>query len=319
MTQSDVPGSGSGNDVAVNASRPSRSGAVGFQSILFEQTQDGVGVEQLEQPDFFVDLNLDQVLESISAGRERYELKPLFYAPLHRASAVHYRHAVLRDLEKADVLGSVTSFADAMRRMRQHLDQVAGLHYMLQKRAWFLDAVEIYCGAVRRFAAELAEGSSSSPGFEGLCAYLAQYAVSERFASLATETQALKDALSGLRYAIRIYGSRVTVGRYGDEADYSAEVEDIFARFKQGAVASYLFELRDLTAMNHVEAQILDRVARLHPEVFDTLADYCARHGDYLDVTIGRFDREIQFYLAYLELIGPLEDCRLAAVLSARL
>ena len=66
---------------------------------------------------------------------------------------------------------------------------------------------------------------------------------------------------------------------------------------------SYLVKLPDFVEMNHVEAQILDRVAQLHPDVFGTLADYCARHGDYLDATIGRFDREVQFYLAYLELI----------------
>jgi len=45
-------------------------------------------------------------------------------------------------------------------------------------------------------------------------------------------------------------------------------------------------------------------VAKLHPDVFGTLAGYCARYRDYLDPTIGRFDREVQFYLAYLELIG---------------
>jgi len=49
-----------------------------FESILFEQPGAGSGVGGPEEPDFFADLNLDQVLESMTAGRERYELKPLF-------------------------------------------------------------------------------------------------------------------------------------------------------------------------------------------------------------------------------------------------
>jgi DNA mismatch repair ATPase MutS len=56
--------------------------------------------------------------------------------------------------------------------------------------------------------------------------------------------------------------------------------------------------------MDHVEAQIAGLVAKLYPDIFGRLAGYCTRHRDYLDQTIGRFDREVQFYLAYLELIG---------------
>ena len=58
--------------------------------------------------------------------------------------------------------------------------------------------------------------------------------------------------------------------------------------------------------MDHVEGQILDCVADLHTDVFDALGRYCDRHREYLDATIGRFDREVQFYLAYLTLIDRL-------------
>jgi DNA mismatch repair protein MutS len=271
-----------------------------FRSILF--SDDAPRLEP-EEPDFFVDLHLDQVLASMLAGREQYELEPFFSAPLRGVAAVRYRHEVLRDLERPDVLESITRFASAMRRTRAYLAQVAKLHHPLQKQAWLLDAVEIYCDAVHSLAEELADHSVTSRGFTGLRDYLAEYAVSEAFSSLAAETQALKEALAGVRYAVRIQGARVTVSRYEGEPEYSAEVEETFARFKQGAVKSYLVKLPDYDEMDHVEAQILDRVARLHPDVFGTLAGYTARHRDFLDSTIGRFDREVQFYVACLELV----------------
>jgi DNA mismatch repair protein MutS len=271
-----------------------------FRSILFP---DDVAPLESEEPDFFVDLNLDQVLLSLTAGREEYELEPFFYSPLRDVTAVHYRHEVLRDLEAPVVRESVARFASAMRRTRLHIAQVAKLHHALQKQAWLLDAIEMYCEAVSALTDSLAEQSVASRGFKELRAHLAEYVASGRFTSLAAETRALKEALAGVRYAVRIQGARVTVSRYEDQPDYSAEVEETFERFKQGAVKRYLAKLPDYDDMNHVEAQILERVARLHPDVFAALAGYSERHRDYLDATIARFDREVQFYVAYLEMI----------------
>ena len=308
MTSPDQADSGSplsadGASARAEQRRPGEADA-GFRSILFEQPATGAGVDGLQEPGFFADLNLDQLLESMTAGREQYALKPFFYAPLHDVAAVSYRHEVFRDFEKPVVLESITRFAAAMGRMREHLVQVEKLRYPLQKQAWFLDAVEIYCEAVCSLAEELGGLDVASRGFRGLRGYLAGYAASDRFTSLVAETQALKEALAGVRYAVRIRGARVTVSNYEGEPDYSAEVEETFARFKQGAVKSYLVKLPDFADMNHVEAQILDRVASLNPGVFGTLADYCARHRDHVDPTVGRFDREVQFYLAYIELTG---------------
>jgi DNA mismatch repair protein MutS len=225
---------------------------------------------------------------------------------LRDTDAVRYRHEVLRDLEKREVADSVSGFAEAMRQMREHLGQAGELRYPLQKQAWFLDAVKLYCDAVRVMAVELSECEVSSRGFREFRRYLAGYASSKGFETLASETNQLKDALANIRYAIRIAGPRVTVGRYEGEPDYGTEVQRTFAKFQQGAVKSYLVNHSELADMNHVEAQIAGLVARLHPDVFGWLADYCSRRRDYLDSVIGRFDREVQFYLGYLELIGRL-------------
>jgi DNA mismatch repair protein MutS len=59
--------------------------------------------------------------------------------------------------------------------------------------------------------------------------------------------------------------------------------------------------------MNHIEAKILEFVARLNPEPFSRLVDYCFRQGDFLDKAVAVFDREIQFYVSYLEQVGKID------------
>ena len=276
-----------------------------FESILFDRPNEDSGAVA-EEPDYFVDLNLDQVLRSMTAGREEYDLAPFFYVPLRDVDEVLYRQEVLRDLEQPAVLEAVTRFAERMRRMRAHLDQVKKLRNVFQRQSWLVAAVEIYCATVSTFTEELAECEVTSRGLQRLRDYVARYVASRRFTSLAEETEAVKEALGQIRYRVKIHGLRVTVSKYANDADYSRQVLEIFARFRQGAVKSYLVRLTDFVEMNPVEERILEGVASLHPDEFARRAEYCERHRDYLDITVARFDREVQFYLAYLELIGPM-------------
>jgi len=274
-----------------------------FDSILFLRSEDRAAAAEAAEPPFFRDLNLDQVLASLTAGREEYDLAPFFYAPLHDADAVRYRQEILRDLEDESVFAAVTSFAAGMRAMRAHLAQAEKLHYKLQKERWFLDAVAVYCDTVSSLAGTLSLLDVTSRGLSALRDYLSWYTRCEQFLSLTTDTRDLKAALAEVKYCFQIKGSRVRVSKYQGEADYSIQVLETFAKFKRGAVNDYRIEFPDWPDMNHIEARILDLVARLYPEVFLTLAEYCARRRDYLDERIAAFDREVQFYIAYLEYI----------------
>jgi DNA mismatch repair protein MutS len=275
--------------------------SVSFRSILFDESEIGTDTDKQEEPGFFTDLNLDQIVASITAGRDEYNLKPFFYIPLSRAETINYRHEILRDLTNRALFGQIQSFAHEMRTMRGHLAQAGKLYYKYQKESWFLDAVNVYCSAVSRLTYDLMHHDLGSRGLPAFRDYLANYTGSDDFASLLAETQKLKTDLAGITYSLHLADNRIEVDRYESEPDYGADVLQTFEKFKQGATKEHRFRFSSGHEMNHVEAAILDLVAQLYPEIFISLDEYFTRHNGYLDSTIAKFDREVQFYIACLE------------------
>lgn len=278
-----------------------------FQSILFAGAESHTGRETREAPAFFVDLNLDQIVSAITAGREAYRLPPFFFVPLRNSDAIHYRHEIFQDLDNRALVESIQGFARKMHAMRTSLAQADKLHYPSQKKRWFLDAVGIYCEAVRHLVQDLSWIEVRSRGLLAFREYVTGYARSELFLSLLEETNKLQADLAAVRYSLLIKGNTITVRPYESEPDYSVEVTETFEKFKQGAVKDYRVKFADWQDMNHIEAQILDLVAKWYPDLFAHLGAYCVNSHAYLDETIATFDREIQFYLAYLEHMARLK------------
>lgn len=277
-----------------------------FQSILFEGSDEGIKGQRPAEPDYFVDLNLNQIVDAVVSGREEYNLRPFFHAPLKSVAAIEYRHETMRDLEGASLRRAVDSFAQSMRAMRQYRslsDRIVNKH---AKQGWFLSAVEAYCEAVSRLARDISALELRSRGLSSFREHLTAYAGSGDFASLVEETKKLRTDLSASRYSLLIRGNQFTVRKYEGEPEYGGEIERTFAKFKRGAVKDYRLRFTDYMDVNHLEEAALSFVARLYPEVFERLEEFCDKRVDYLDRTIARFDREVQFFLADLDLVARL-------------
>ncbi len=276
-----------------------------FPSILFDR--DPMHKETADPPGFFADLNLDQVIDAIAARKEEYNLKPFFYTPLRDVETIRYRQEVMQDMEDATLRTPLEAFADKMTIVRRYLALVEKLDFDYHKKGWFLEAALVYGDAVTELASNLSQADLHSRGLQAFRQYLADYVCSAEFESLRSEAQKVKEGLRSVKYSVIIKSGKFSVRRYEGETDYSIEVAKTFEKFRQGAVKDYRFDLDKGSGMNHIEAKILEFVARLYPAEFAALDRFCERHSRFVDEAIRTFDREIQFYVAYLRFAADIK------------
>ena len=276
-----------------------------FHSILFDK--DGIQKETTEQPSFFTDLNLDQVINAIAERKKDYNLKPFFYTPLRDVETIYYRHEIMRDMEDEALMAYINAFAEKMIIVRRYLGLAEKLDFNYHKQGWFLEAALLYCETVIGLVENLGTVQVKSRGFLAFRKYVTTYVHSHGFQFLRTEAQKVKSGLSDVKYCVIVEYGRFSVRKYEEETDYSVEVEKTFEKFKQGAVKDYRVDVYKGVGMNHIEAKILELVALLYPKQFAALDQFCVTHSQFVDETIRVFDREVQFYVAYLEFIADIK------------
>ncbi|MHB1007635.1 MAG: MutS-related protein [Propionibacteriaceae bacterium] len=255
------------------------------------------------------DLALDPVIARLELGRNGYHLREEYVRLLGSETEVGFRQDVFRDLDGTPVRAVLHTFCQRMVDLRRTLPGKR-MRYQIERERWFLEAAAAYGEAVRQLAAGLDDAPLCSAGLRGVRDFLHHYVTSSQFRGLAGDAEHLLQALDGVRYRLRIDAGLVEVSRVrDDEPDYVQDVTATFERFRQDPVTSYRHTLPSAGGMDHVHAAIARFVARLYPDVFQDLHSYAVRYADLIHPQVTQFEREAQFYLAYLDLMDDLRSC----------
>jgi len=279
-------------------------------SVLFPQPDTPGGAEAA--PDCFPDLHLDDIVAAVTVGEVNEHLTTFFNTPLREVAAVDYRHQVFHDLQRPHTREPVQKFVDSIRATRREVGRAAKLWHPLQQQGWLAHAVESYCRAVTQLRDDLTGVQLVSQGLQRFVDHVVAYTDSDTFRTLTIDTAALHAALREVRYTVHIQGLKVHVETFQEQSDYSVGVVNTFERFATEVRDDHHIPFKNYPDMNHVEEQILECVAKLYPDTFSLLAAYCERNEQFIDATIGRFEREVRFYLAYLEFVHRMGSSGLA-------
>ncbi len=279
-----------------------------FQSILFEREMTiGADSNKTNDLSFLSDLNLDQVINAILSGKKEYDLEPFYHAYLNDTETIFYRQEIMRDLENEILLTVLNSFAEEMKKMREALAALEKLFYKNQIERQFLDIVSSYCKAVLILYNDLDSILLKSKGLLSFKEYLKAYIGSDYFTSISENARQIIEDLSSIKYTILIKGLQVKVRKYESEINYSEEVEKTFSKFKEGEAKDHKAKIEWYANLNGVEAKIVDGVSELFPDIFSRMHLFYKANFDFADPVIVAFDREIQFYISYLNYIAPVK------------
>ncbi len=279
---------------------------MGFASVLFPAPTRSTEIDAPPVPSSFTDLDFDQIVKAVVVGHDEYRLPPYFRLPLESVDAVIYRQEVFAALDGTPLRETMVHFADRMRSVRAMLTLAEEMRHRYQRRSWLLTAAATYVGTATGLLSELEQAPVTARALVGLRERLIRYIGSEAFETLRQDMTEAQDAIARVRYTLLFYARVIRVRRFEGETDYGEEIASFFARFQQRGGTDHHLEMAGRPAMNRLEQRALDRVVALFPDAFGALDRFCEAHPVWLDELVVRFDREIQFYLAYLGVVRSL-------------
>jgi DNA mismatch repair ATPase MutS len=280
-----------------------------FSSILFIH-KDKISQNDFSLP-FYDDLNLDQIIETVISYGKEYDIKRFFYTPLPNIKDIQYRQDVMKDLENPLLFSLILDFSQKMKQVETSKQMIEDLSYKEYKITYFLQMSITYIEAVEAFANALNQLDLHSNGFILLDEYIQLYLQKKSFISLKNETKELKKKFDSLNYEIVVDGLTIRVRRYENEVDYSQVINNIFEKFKVKSVENKKCQFEKNRGINHVNAKILEFVAKLYPSEFEELERLYTRYDGFINDTLQKFCIEVQFYMAYFEYIRVIEKSNL--------
>lgn len=270
-----------------------------YISILYTQKPSMSKFIRNLEPDFFYDLNLNQIVDSIMSERSHYNLQPYYYLLPENKETILYRQDVLKDLNSTTLLPELIHFSNLMKNAAEYLEYSSSCKHPCQKQRWYVDYVISYCEAVRRLTSSLASSGIKSAGFLKLMNYLNVVTQNKAFISAEKEGREIKDNFKTLRYGIIIEQDKVIVTLNPAGEDYCKNLIDLFGSLSTSVSPHMENPLSGAFKLSKLEENILEILTNEFPKPFSLMSEFYDKAQNITDEIIVRFENEIQFYIAF--------------------
>lgn len=249
---------------------------------------------EMGMPSFFMDLNLDQIVERIQSQTIAKVKKYYYRFPADKAGE-DYRRAIYKDVKKEAVYEALLQFTLLAEKSAQAREKKMLVTVGMQRGAWHLLEVATYCEAYSRLYEWLVELPIESEGLFALKAYLKDYLSTDNFREMQKKGRELSEELESFRMKLVYENEQIFVSEENLPGGYDAFLEEFMG--EHGAELKSPFSIGG--NLDDLEQELVLKFARRHGKHFEEVRSFYHAYQDYEDVTLLRFGEEINFYLSY--------------------
>lgn len=265
-------------------------------------------------PEYFKDLNLDQITACAMEEYGKFDIAKHYYTILTDEETIRYRQEAMKEMENPEILQAAKDVCEilvAVSRLLPKLESsLAGQGPMennAMTKGQFLNAAVKYIVALQDFEEKAQELGMQSGALKGFAEYLTELFATPGWKAFLEQTVKVRRAFDEANYCLLIKNSTIKLRKYEGQEDEGEYVRRLFDKFAQGQTQEYTHKLNENAIAYHVESGILEVLVKMYPDEFKDLAALCKDQVHFLDKTAERFGLEMQFYFSYIGYIAPIK------------
>lgn len=271
-----------------------------FVSILGAEFSEEI--QGRKQTDFFVDLNLDQVVNQIQKCSPDYGVKEYFYVFPTKENLI-YRQEVYRDIKKGVLYEKFMQFSADMRRSADKEISPSFSGEPLQGACWQLESVYFYCKAILELKKTLESGFEkkefAAAGLKELQDFLGELCQESAFAQMQKEAYDIWEMLTGTKFTLEINGNKLRISPVAQSGTYEDLLTECFKEYGVVEKGSMHSPFAGDLFLTRLERRLLQIFFGKYPQLEVSIATFAEKYQKYKNPQIVQLEKEVQFYLSY--------------------
>ncbi len=248
----------------------------------------------LPEPSFFIDLNLDQIINKIQELWGKNIKKLFYYLPSDEKTTM-YRRDIYTDIKQNSLLQIFMKFIDGMAMYEDAVEKEKKARVTIQTKYWHLTAAFYYCSAFKALADDLSDKKLASDGLQSFRDYLNLFLQSPEYIEIASETEAIRNELNGMKLLLAYNGDRFVVSEGTPDDTFEKKLDELFPDRPRTIKNPFSFT----ESLTSLEIELYLVLADLKPKLFKRIELFFKKYAEYTNPTLIRFTNEIAFYLSF--------------------
>lgn len=262
---------------------------------------------ETSMPDYFLDLNLNQIVKELQEKGKGYDIRSMFYRLPSDYETVCYRREIYREIRNKKLESMFAAFSKHMRETRRYTERMERAEEKQQQQMFYYNAVSEFVEGVFLVRDVLSAVKPESEGLAGLLGYVEDFCCRPLWQECKEAMNRIGKLLSDLCFQLTIDGANLKVRSGWRERYYFDQIKKLFPeRFsekkdKYGVPEDYFIAspFQNLEQLGYLETEIVKMYRKKRPDFFKELVKFQKKFKKMIDEDMYRVEEEVQYYLVY--------------------